>query len=235
MNELELFQEIQIVDTPSTKTTLEHWYTLEQLSAKTGLKKDRLNQLLPELCNQLQNSFMLGGYHNTQKFYSESVFKAIKQYQISNSSPNATKDKEQAVFSNVSFVANEVRSQTIAAILNNPQALLELAMQSSKKLLEVSEENKALKTTNNLLMHTKKTYTASEIAKEIGLSSAKKLNLILEEKGIQYKRNGTWLPTARYSESGYYEIKQTQLESGIVVYDSRITQTGREFILKLFA
>lgn len=49
---------------------------------------------------------------------------------------------------------------------------------------------------NSLLMHTAKTYTASEIAKELGLPSAQKLNLILEEKGIQYKRNGTWIPTA---------------------------------------
>lgn len=86
---------------------------------------------------------------------------------------------------------------------------------------------------NSLLMHTAKTYTASEIAKELGLPSAQKLNLILEEKGIQYKRNGTWIPTAKYSGSGFYEIKQDVLESGAVIYNSHITQKGRDFVLNL--
>ena len=209
-------------------------YTLEQLSYLTGLGRDRLNQLLPELCNQLQNSFKFGGYHNTQKFYSENVLKALKQYQISNSAPNAVKNKEAAVTGNVSFVANEARAQTVAAILADPTALLELVAQSSKKLIEKEEENKILKEKNELLMHTSKTYTASEIAKEAGFKSAVELNKILELKEIQYKRNGTWLPTSKYSGRGYYELKQTVLDNGMVVYDSRFTQSGREFILNLF-
>ena len=45
---------------------------------------------------------------------------------------------------------------------------------------------------------------------------------------------GTWLPTADNSSCGYFEIKQQELESGKVIYDRRITQTGREFILSLF-
>ena len=35
--------------------TTSEWYTIEQLSSFTGLGKDRLNQLLPSLCNQLQS------------------------------------------------------------------------------------------------------------------------------------------------------------------------------------
>lgn len=232
LNELELFPEKQSVDTSSTKT--KNWYTIEELASLCGIAVETLkkgNSPLSKLSIDFKVESRLGGYHNTQRFYSENVLKALKQYQLKNSAPNSLKNKETAITGNVSLVANEVRSQTIAAILNNPQALLELAMQSSKKLLEVSEENKALKETNNLLMHTKKTYTVSEIAKELGISSAKKLNLILEEKGIQYKRNGTWLPTAKYSESGYYEIKQEILDNGTVVYNSHITQKGRDFIL----
>lgn len=215
------------------------WYTIEELSSMCGLQVGSCKNILTELWksfpndNQKSRVVNIGGHRNIRQ-YSEDVLKALKQYQLVKSAPNALKDKETAITGNVSFVAKEAQSQTIAAILNNPQALLELAMQSSRKLLEVSEENKTLRTTNSLLMHTVKTYTASEIAKELGISSAKKLNLILEEKGIQYKRNGTRIPTAKYSECGYYEIKQEVLENGAVVYNSHITQKGRDFMLNLF-
>lgn len=87
---------------------------------------------------------------------------------------------------------------------------------------------------NAVLMHVNKTYTAGEIAKELGLRSAQELNQALSDKNIQYKQNGTWLPVAEYSTCGYFEIKQQELESGKVIYDRRITQIGRDFIVNLF-
>ena len=87
---------------------------------------------------------------------------------------------------------------------------------------------------NAILMHVSKTYTAGEIAKELGMRSAQELNQALADKGIQYKQNGTWLPTADNSTCGYFEIKQQELESGRVIYDRRITQLGRDFIVNLF-
>ena len=102
-----------------------------------------------------------------------------------------------------------------------------------RRIAELTAENNQLQSKNDLLMHTQKTYTASEIAKELGLTSAQKLNQILKEKEIQYYRNGTWLPTSKYSDKEYYEIKQDVLDNGIVIYNSRFTQKGRDFILSL--
>ena len=87
---------------------------------------------------------------------------------------------------------------------------------------------------NAVLMHVRKTYTAGEIAKELGLRSAQELNQFLCDAKIQYKQNGTWLPCADYSDMGYFEIKQQELDNGTVIYDRRITQTGREFIINFF-
>ena len=84
-------------------------------------------------------------------------------------------------------------------------------------------------------MHVNKTYTVTEIAKELGLKSAIQLNKILAEKKIQYQVNGTWVMYSKYSDLGYEEIKQEVLDSGRVIYHRRITQLGREFILQLFA
>lgn len=115
-------------------------------------------------------------------------------------------------------------------ILNNPDFGIEL-------LTKLKEERAArieVEKTNAILMHVNKTYTMTEIAKEIGLKSANELNKILAEKKIQYKSNGTWVMYSDYSDLGYESIKQEALDSGRVIYHRRITQLGRKFILGLF-
>lgn len=87
---------------------------------------------------------------------------------------------------------------------------------------------------NNILMHVNKTYTATEIAKELGFKSAIALNNDLAKKRIQFKQNGTWVLYSDYANKGYVEIKQEVLDNGKVIYHRRWTQLGREFLLKLY-
>lgn len=115
-------------------------------------------------------------------------------------------------------------------ILNNPDFGIELLTKlKEERAARVEAERK-----NAILMHVNKTYTITEIAKELGLKSAMQLNRILAEKKIQYQVNGTWLMYSNYSDCEYEEIKQEVLDSGKVIYHRRITQMGREFILGLF-
>ena len=115
-------------------------------------------------------------------------------------------------------------------ILNNPDFGIELLTKlKEERAARVEAERK-----NAILMHVNKTYTITEIAKELGLKSAMQLNRILADKKIQYQVNGTWLMYSSYSDCGYEEIKQEVLDSGKVIYHRRITQMGREFILGLF-
>lgn len=115
-------------------------------------------------------------------------------------------------------------------ILNNPDFGIELLTKlKEERAARVEAERK-----NAILMHVNKTYTITEIAKELGLKSAIQLNRILAEKKIQYQVNGTWVMFSQYSNCGYEEIKQEVLDSGKVIYHRRITQMGREFILGLF-
>lgn len=118
----------------------------------------------------------------------------------------------------------------IDKILNNPDFGIELLT----KLKEEREARVEAEKKNAILMHVNKTYTMTEIAKELGLKSAIELNKILAEKKIQYKVNGTWVMYSHYSNLGYEEIKQEVLDSGRVVYHRRITQLGRAFILDTF-
>lgn len=118
----------------------------------------------------------------------------------------------------------------IDEIMNNPDFGIEL-------LTKLKEERKArieAERKNAILMHVNKTYTMTEIAKELGLKSAIQLNKILSEKKVQYQINGTWVMYSQYSDLGYEEIKQEVLDNGKVIYHRRITQLGREFIIGLF-
>lgn len=115
-------------------------------------------------------------------------------------------------------------------ILNNPDFGIELLT----KLKEERAARVEAEKTNAILMHVNKTYTLTEIAKEIGLKSAVELNKTLSEKKIQYKVNGTWVMYSDYSNCGYEEIKQEVLDNGHVIYHRKITQLGRKFILGLF-
>lgn len=114
-------------------------------------------------------------------------------------------------------------------ILNNPDFGIELLTRlKEERAARVKAEQR-----NAILMHVNKTYTMTEIAKELGLRSAIELNKILSEMHIQYKVNNTWVMYSDYSNLGYEEIKQEVLDNGTVVYHRRITQAGREFIINL--
>lgn len=170
----------------------------------------------------------LGGLQGVCNFLTEN---GLYEVLMQSRKPIAKEFKKQ-----VKVILKDIRKHGIYAtdniiedILNNPDLGIELLT----KLKEERQARIKAEKTNAILMHVNKTYTATEIAKEMDFRSAKELNKWLEKKGIQYKVNNTWLPKADYSNCGYFEIKQEVLDCGKVVYHRRITQLGREFILGL--
>lgn len=119
------------------------------------------------------------------------------------------------------------------------EALLETVrlLEENEKLQEEKEQERIgrekAEQRNAVLMHVNRTYTMTEIAKELGLKSATELNKILADLHIQYKVNKTWVMYSDYSHLGYEDIKQDVLDNGTVVYHRKITQAGREFIVNL--
>ena len=115
-------------------------------------------------------------------------------------------------------------------LLDNPDLLIAAATKLKEERAARLEAEKQ----RDKLVHQNKLYTTSEIAKELGLSSAIKLNNLLSEKKIQYKQNKTWLLYSKYSELGLVSIKQDVLDNGKIIYDRKWTGKGRDFILNLF-
>ena len=115
-------------------------------------------------------------------------------------------------------------------MLNNPDC----AIKPLEQLKDEREGRIKAERKNAILTHVNKTYTITEIAKELNLKSAIQLNKMLADRKIQYQSNGTWVFYSKYSDLGYEQIKQEVLDNGKVIYHRRITQLGREFILELF-
>ncbi|ATN94298.1 antirepressor protein [Lysinibacillus phage vB_LspM-01] len=119
----------------------------------------------------------------------------------------------------------------VEQVLDNPDMMIDLLM----KLKEERAARKEAETTVAVLTHVNKTYTATEIAKELGFKSAIAMNKELHSLGVQYQQNGTWVLYSKYADLGYDQIKQEVLDNGRVVYHRRFTQRGREFLIKLLS
>lgn len=102
------------------------------------------------------------------------------------------------------------------------------------KIVTLQAKNQQLESTVKMLVHDcNKTYTTTEIAKELHLKSAQELNDKLQEMGVQYKLNKTWVLTSKYSDKDYTETKQEE-HNGIIIYHTQWTGKGRLFLLELF-
>jgi anti-repressor protein len=124
------------------------------------------------------------------------------------------------------YMTDDVLEKT----LNDPDYMIGLITALKDEKVKRLEAEKTV----NILTHVTKTYTATEIAKELGFKSAIALNKDLAAKKIQFSQNGTWVFYSKYADKGYEQIKQEVLDNGRVIYHRRITQLGREFLLKLY-
>ena len=88
----------------------------------------------------------------------------------------------------------------------------------------------------DVVLQTKDALSASEIAKDYG-KSAKWLNNLLHDKGVQYKQSGIWLLYQKYAEQGYTRSKTHTYSGDDGQQHSRLhtywTQKGRLFIYDL--
>ena len=81
----------------------------------------------------------------------------------------------------------------------------------------------------DLVLQSDSLITTTEIAKDYGLS-AKKLNSLLHDAGVQFKQSGRWFLYARYAEQGYTQSKTHEYDEGKTRTHMYWTQKGRLFI-----
>lgn len=101
-------------------------------------------------------------------------------------------------------------------------------------LLESEKEKVLLSAQNSRLIHDNKSYTSTEIGKELGFRSATAFNKTLEDMKIQYKVNGTYVLYSKYAELGLDTQAQQVLDNGKVIYHRKWSGVGRSYLLDLF-
>lgn len=140
-------------------------------------------------------------------------------------------------------------SETIDSIIANPEngiRLLQALKTERDKRKELELENARQKqqlaeyspkaSYYDVVLQTTDALSASEIAKDYG-KSAKWLNNLLHEKGIQFKQGGIWLLYQKYAEQGYTRSKTHTYSGDDGKQHSKLhtywTQKGRLFIYDL--
>lgn len=84
----------------------------------------------------------------------------------------------------------------------------------------------------DLVLQNKSVVPISIIAKDYGLS-ARKLNALLHELGVQYKLGKTWLLYQAYADMGYTQSRTHAIDADRSVMHTYWTQKGRLFLYEL--
>lgn len=136
-----------------SQKTAEKWYTIEELAELTGYSVESLKKgdsPLARLTIDFNVDTRLGGYHNTQKFYSANVLKALKEYQIKTSVPNALKDKQTALEGNLSYIGN-VAVNGVAGELDIMQCIENALVLVRGEVAKLKQQNSQLQEENGSL------------------------------------------------------------------------------------
>ena len=127
-------------------------------------------------------------------------------------------------------------------LLNDPDALitaLTAYKEEKEKVAQLQEENLQNKqmiselrpkaTYYDLILQSASLVPITSIAKDYGMS-AKHLNRLLAENGIQFKQGKTWFLYQKYAEQGYTSSKTHAIDAEHSVMHTYWTQKGRLFL-----
>lgn len=116
------------------------------------------------------------------------------------------------------------------------QLLIRQAMELQDEIInELKVELAASESRVQRLIHDDRTFTTTELAKEIGFKSAQEFNQAMLGKGILYKdTRGVWLLHSKYAGKEFQRIKDKEV-NGKVVYYAEWTGIGRDWLLGVFS
>ena len=234
-NELELFESKQ-------------WYTVEELAELSGYDAEtlkhgekNLSAIMEIMSVNMEVNTRLGGYHNTKKFYSENVLKALKEYQIKTYVPNHLNNKTTAIEGNISVIQTQTVKSAISNLLDNPETLEMLLTESlartkalgleNKQLKDVIEEQKPAVEYHSRLIDSNHLTSIRNTAKELQIPE-RKFVAALEGKKWIFRENGNIRAYAEKIRDGLLEEKDWEKngKSGVQVY---ITVKGKQKLLKI--
>ena len=221
-----------------TTSTKENTISSREVAEMMEIRHDHMLDKIDKINQVLLNRKIGSVDFWIESEYKDSTGRSVREYQVTKKGCELIAHKssgEKGIVFTVKYMErfeemeNRLQKQLPGTYIEALEQLLASEKEKARVQLELKDEQHK----NEMLMHFNKLYTTTEIAKELGMKSAAKLNKVLNDKGIQFKQNGTWVLYSDYSECGYVSIKQTLLENGHIIYDRKWTQEGRKFLLDL--
>ena len=127
-----------------------------------------------------------------------------------------------------SFENKSEEEQTLMVLTRLHQKVLQQKEEINELRPKAEYVDKVLNATN--------TWTTTSIAAELNMSAVR-LNLLLKEKGIQYKQDGHWILKHDYKDHGYvsYQTHDYTNHNGETITTKQMewTEKGRGFIHKI--
>ncbi|MBC1851149.1 phage antirepressor KilAC domain-containing protein [Listeria seeligeri] len=121
----------------------------------------------------------------------------------------------------------------VEAAWNSPEMImsraLEIANQQQQQMISELAELEPKAQYYDLVLQSPTLIKVTEIAKDYGFS-ARHLNSLLSDQGIQYNLSGTWFLRQQYADKGYTHSKTFTRPDGGTNSHTYWTQTGRLFI-----
>lgn len=247
MSKLEIFENSEFGEIRTVEINNEPWFVGKDVAEILGYERptkavsDHVDiedrDVVP-----IQDS--IGRMQNTPIVNESGLYSLI----LSSKLPNA-KAFKRWVTSEVLPAIRKHGLYAIDDILENP----DIAIQALTKLKEERAARKALELDNqvksqqiaelqpkatyyDLILQCKDLLSVTEIAKDYGMS-AKGLNAMLHELGVQYNQSGVWFLYAKYQHEGYTQTKTQNYNRPDGTQGSKVhtywTQKGRLFIYNL--
>ena len=181
-NEIQIFKNKKFGNVRVLVIDEEEWFVGKDIATALGYKdtsgalkkhvdtEDKVSHQISDQLKRLRNTYLI----NESGFYClvlNSKLKGAKEFKRW-----VTKEVLPMIRKTGAYITDSVWDQ----ITNDPAKFGEFLIDYGK----TKDELKQVKAKNDILMHTEKTYTVTEIAKELGVSSARILNQILFKNHI---------------------------------------------------
>ena len=206
MNDIQIFKNEAFGEVRVAGTSEEPLFCLADvckiLDLHTGMTKQRLDEKGVSLIDTPTN----GGIQQLIYVNEKNLYKAIMR----SDKPQAEPFQDWVcgeVLPSIRKHGIYATDNVIDQILNNPDFGIEILTKLKEERSARIEAEKQVA----VLTHVNKTYTCTEVAKELGLKSAIELTL------------------------GWFDIKQEVADNGHIIYHRKITGIGRQGIINLLA
>lgn len=246
MGKLEIFENSEFGEIRTVEINNEPWFVGKDVAEILGYSNPRkaIGDHVDDEDKGVTKCDTLGGSQDLTVINESGLYSLI----LSSKLPNA-KTFKRWVTSEVLPAIRKHGLYAIDDILENP----DIAIQALTKLKEERAARKALELDNqvksqqiaelqpkatyyDLILQCKDLLSVTEIAKDYGMS-AKGLNAMLHELGVQYNQSGVWFLYAKYQHEGYTQTKTQNYNRPDGTQGSKVhtywTQKGRLFIYNL--